>query len=65
MPTVVPTDAPCYVTQCYRYTPDGYPQQEGCITSVYFQSNPAHLGKMSTKFYFLTQDYEAADLRIT
>ena len=37
MSTAVPADEPCYVTHCYQYTSDGYPEQDGCITSVYFQ----------------------------
>ena len=40
-----PADAQCYVTQFYQYTSDGYPQQRDCITSVYFQNYPIHLGK--------------------
>jgi len=45
MSTAVPADAQCYVTQCYHYTPDGYPEQEDCITSVSFQIYPLNMGK--------------------
>jgi len=62
--TAVPADEPCYVTQCYQYTPDGYPEQDGCITSVYFQRYSLYLGK-SQNIFFITQDYAAADLCIT
>jgi hypothetical protein len=51
MSTAVPADAQCYVTQCYHYTADGYPEQEGCITSVNLQSYPIKLGKYQNKLF--------------
>ena len=65
MSTAVPADAQCYVTQCYHYTPEGAPEQEGCITSIYFQRYPIHLGKCQKQLHYITQDYKAADLCIT
>jgi len=64
MSTAVPADAQCYVTQCYYYTPVSYPEQEGCITSAYFQRYPLHLENVK-KLYLIAQDYKAADLCIT
>ena len=51
MSTAVPADEPCYVTQCYHCTPDGYSKQQECIACVYFQSYPLHLGKYKKKLF--------------
>jgi hypothetical protein len=51
MSTAVPADEPCYVTQWYHYTPDGYSKQQDRIASVYFQSYPLHLGKYTKKLF--------------
>ena len=56
-------DAPYYIKQSYHHTPQCCPEHEDCITSVYFQIYPLHLGK-SQKIYFITQYYLAADLCI-
>jgi hypothetical protein len=64
MSTAVPADAQCYVTQWYHNTPEGCPEQKGCITAEYFKSYPLHLGKCKRND-FISQDYEAADLCVT
>ena len=51
MSTTLPADAQCYVTQCHQHTPDGHPQHQDCITSVYFQSFPSNLGKYKRKVF--------------
>jgi hypothetical protein len=51
MSTAVPADAPCYFKHCYHYTADGYPEQQDCITAVYFQSYPIPLGKYNKKLF--------------
>jgi hypothetical protein len=53
MSTAVPADTQCYVTQCHQYTPDGYPQHQDCITSVYFQSYPLYVGNNKKSFITL------------
>jgi hypothetical protein len=60
MSTAVLADALCYVKHCYHYTPEGCPEQQDCITSLYIQSYQLNLGTCQ-KNYFLTQDYKAAE----
>ena len=63
MSNVVLVDAPCYVTLCYHYTPECWPEQEGFI--LYISKVTNYIWESVKKNYFLTQDYVAANLCTT
>jgi hypothetical protein len=64
MSTALPADASFYVTQCYRYTPEGLSTRGGPYYISVLSMLSVISGEWPNKLYFITPDYASNELYI-